>query len=203
MLFPLIELLIVISIIAIICSIALPQLAASRRLLRSVGISREIVTLLRYARQQAITQRSAYTFQYNTANTSITIINHNNDNGAAILGMPDYPNTAGSTMVKTIPLVGNGISDIGYGLPPAAPISAKTLSDGCTMSEPDLATSTVNITFRIDGSVRDINNNFLNSAIFFFNSQDPGATAHAISVLGAAGRVKLWRYNNDTNTYFE
>jgi prepilin-type N-terminal cleavage/methylation domain-containing protein len=199
----LIELLVVVVIIGIITSIAIPQLIASRRLLRSVGIARELVSYMRYTRQQAITQRSVFTFQYNTQTSSVTIIDHKNDDGNAILGMTGYPNTAGSIITRTIPLVGEGTTDIGYGLPTSAPLTAKTLADGCEMAEPDISTGTINITFRSDGSVRDATNNFQNEAIFFFNIQDPDSTAHAISVLGSAGRVKLWRYSNATDTYIE
>src|SRR5258708_306302 len=64
----LIELLIVFALIGIVTSIALPQLLVQRRLIRSVGITREILTELRLTRQLAMSQRQAFTFQYDNVN---------------------------------------------------------------------------------------------------------------------------------------
>jgi hypothetical protein len=61
----------------------------------------------------------------------------------------------------------------------------------------------VNITFQPDGSVIDANGNPVNRALFIYNTQAPTDTAAAISVLGAAGRVKLWRYKSNVNKYVE
>src|SRR6185436_1073657 len=68
----LVELLMVVALIGVVTSIALPQLLAQRRLTRSIGITREILTQLRETRQLAMSQRQAFTFQYDNATKQIS-----------------------------------------------------------------------------------------------------------------------------------
>jgi prepilin-type N-terminal cleavage/methylation domain-containing protein len=75
----LIEMLIVVALIGVLSSLVLPQLVAERRLSRSVGVTREILTQLRYARQLAMSRRQSVTFQYDDPTKQIRIINHNNN----------------------------------------------------------------------------------------------------------------------------
>ena len=58
------ETLAVVSIAAILASVTLPQIISARRLMRSAALPRQIMTQLRFARQQAISQRQVFTFQY-------------------------------------------------------------------------------------------------------------------------------------------
>ncbi len=71
--FSLPELLIVLLIISILVVLALPQITASRRLLRFSGIQRQLGTSLNEARQNAMSQRKAVTFRYDDANKRIII----------------------------------------------------------------------------------------------------------------------------------
>jgi hypothetical protein len=64
-----------------------------------------------------------------------------------------------------------------------------------------LVTSRLNVTFQRDGSVINssgaaTDRNPQDFALYIYNSKAPAATASAISVLGASGRVKIWRYDN-------
>lgn len=217
----LIELLVVAAITVIISAIALPQLISQRRLTRSVAVTREILTQLRYARQAAMSQkgatggptdplrRVAYTFQYDDSTKQIKII------GPIPSGTPGltdgaYPNNTGSRVV-TIPLTQGGIdsSEIRYGIPttstglPAGSTALPTgaLADG--VSKTDLISSKLNITFQPDGSVIDTAGNPVDRAMFIFNNKAAAGTASAISVLGSSGRVKVWRYNLNGNKYAE
>jgi prepilin-type N-terminal cleavage/methylation domain-containing protein len=202
--FSLIELLIVVALLGIVTAIALPQMVAQRRLLRSVGVTREMATELRYARQLAMSNRTAVTFSYDDVTKQITIINHNNlrtdpNSGKAVLGLAGYPNTAGSTVVTTYLLSQGGLasSEILYGIPTGLPTVA--LGDG--VSKTTLVTNKLNITFQRDGSVINstggvTDRNAQDNALFIYNSRAPASTASAISVLGASGRIKIWRYDN-------
>ncbi len=202
--FSLIELVIVITIAGILSAIALPQMATQRRLMRSVAMSREIMTQLRYTRQLAMSERQAFSFQYDDTTKQILIIDHNNlrtdpNSGKAVLTTAGYPLTAGSVVVSTVPLTQGGLTtgEIKYGIPTGLPATA--LADGNTLTA--LATSKVNVTFQRDGSVINstgtaTDRNPQDFALYFYNRDRPQATAAAISVLGASGRVKIWRYDN-------
>jgi Tfp pilus assembly protein FimT len=205
-----VEILTVVAIIVIISAIALPQLLASRRYSRTVGVSREIVAQIRYARQQAMSQRQVVTFRYDNSTKQIFIIDHQETGityDTATNAMVVIGNSAGAANVnpdvilKTVVLTSTSLpaSELSYGRPPGA--AANALSDGVNMTA--LNGNQVNITFQPDGSVVDANGNAVNRAIFIYNSQAANTTACAISVLGAAGRVKLWRYSSGADAYFE
>jgi type II secretory pathway pseudopilin PulG len=219
----LIELVIVFTIISILSAVAIPAMISQRRLLRSVAVTREVMTQLRYTRQLAMSLRQSITFQYDDAAKQIKIINHNNSQSlvascnlsrTAILVAAGYPNTACSTVVTTIPLAQGGLNaaEITYGipagslLPTGAPIIPVTsLDDNILMTPltPVGAGGKLNITFQADGSVVDTAGIPLDRAMFLFNNVTAQATASAISVVGASGRVKVWRYTLNGNHYAE
>jgi prepilin-type N-terminal cleavage/methylation domain-containing protein len=207
--FTMVELLIVLALIGFLTAIAVPALTSQRRLIRSIGVTREIATQLRYTRQLAMSERKAFTFSYDNATKQITIIDHNNlrtdpNSGKAVLALANYPNTAGSTVVSTTSLgqAGLNTAELIYGIPTSLPSTAQGgLSDGVSMTV--LVGNKLNITFQRDGSVIDStgsasDRNAQDQALFIYNSKVPAATASAISVLGASGRIKIWRYDNAT-----
>jgi len=206
-----IETLVVVTIAAILGVVAVPQMITARRLTRSAALPREVVTQLRFAKQQAMSQRQAFTFQYDDSTKQISIIDHNNNGnttsscnvaGTAILADSLYPNTACSTTVLTVPLGGGSVpaSEISIGVPSAIS-GASTLDD--TTAPTSLPAGKLYITFQPDGSVIDVNGNPVNRTLFLYNNVVPTQTAAAISVLGAAGRVKVWRYSSSVNKYAE
>jgi prepilin-type N-terminal cleavage/methylation domain-containing protein len=224
--FSLIELLTVLAIVSVLTALAIPAMVGQRRLLRSTAVTREIMVQLRYARQLAMSTRQSVTFQYDDAASKkqITIINHNNNQSltpscnlsrTAILGAAGFPNTACSTVVITIPLTQGGLAaaEITYGIPAGSPplpvgapvIPVTKLDDNILMTPltPAGAGGKLNITFQADGSVIDAAGIPLDRAMFLFNSAAAQGTASAISVVGASGRVKVWRYTLSGNIYAE
>jgi prepilin-type N-terminal cleavage/methylation domain-containing protein len=199
--YSLVETLIVVALIGVLSAIALPQLIAERRLSRSVGVTREILTQLRHARQLAMSQRQAFTFQYNNITKQISIIDHNNNTGLFLFADPAYPNNVGSSVISATPLATGGLqqSEITYGIPVGLPNGP--LGDGISMT--GLSNNQLNITFQPDGSVIDAAGNPVGQAMFIYNSNAPQATASAISVMGASGRIKIWRYDGSANLYAE
>lgn len=209
----LVELLIVLAIISIVTAIGLPQILSSRRQFRSAAIPRDIMTQLRNARQQAMSQRVAFTLQYDNNNKQIVTINHGNNpdgtrkvsptpvSGTAILLDPNYPNNNGQTVSATR-LADGGVpaTEITYGTPTGAPAGA--LTDTATLAAL-AANGRVNVTFQPDGSVINGAGANLNQALFIYNNQSPSNTAFAVSILGTSGRIKLWRYSSNANTYIE
>ena len=206
-----VETLIVVAIAALLSSVALPQLLSARRLMRFNAMPRELAAQMRHARQQAMSQRQAVTFQYDNSTKTVKIFDHNNTNnanascnmsGQLVLSMSGYPNTACTTTSLTVPIaVGAGLpsSELSYGIPSG--ISNTTLDDGNTMTA--LSSSVINITFQSNGTVVDGAGNFLRPTMFFYNTQAPIDTATAISVLGAAGRIKIWRYSPGVSKFTE
>ena len=205
--FSLIELVFAVAVMGILTAIAVPQMIAQRRLTRSSAVTREIMTQMRYARQLAMSQRQAITFQYDTATQTIKIIDHNNidtpTSGIAVLTAAGYPSTVGSTVLATVSLSQGGLanSEISWGIPASMP-GAPTTADGLPVPNIATASNKLNITFQRDGSVVDSTGNPVDQCLFIYNNLVPRATAAAISVRGSSGRVKIWRYNN-VDSYVE
>ena len=225
--FTLVELLIVMGIAVILLVIALPMMTSQRRLMRFNGATREFLTQLRYARQLAMSERQAITFQYDDSTKTINLIDHNNDptapaSGTAVLADTSYPNTASpAQIVNTVSLLQGGLmsSEIKYGVPGTADglpsghaAVPTTLADGISMTTP--SSNKINITFQADGSVVSpagvpvggvtlSAGTRMDSGIFIFDTAAPTGTITAISVLGASGRVKVWRYSDSGNTFVE
>jgi prepilin-type N-terminal cleavage/methylation domain-containing protein len=207
--FSLIELLIVVAMLGVLTAVAIPQMIEQRRLTRTSALAREAVTQMRHARQLAMSQRRAFTFQYDNLAKEIKVIGPI-PVGASSLTAAGYPNNTGSSVVLTSRLQQGGLTaeEIVYGipgvsdLPPSAPtIPTGALDDGVSMTA--LASSKLNITFQPDGSVIDTTGNPDGRAMFFFNSEAAQTTPTAISVIGASGRIKVWRYNVNANAYVE
>lgn len=186
--FSLPELIIVLLVIAIMVVLALPQIISSRRLFRFSGIQRQITASLIEARQEAMSQRRPITLRYDDRKKQM--ITYGGSFGAI-----------GDANNKTIALSGSGVSlnEIRYGRPGGVPNSA--LSDTTNMTA--LAQRKVDITFQPDGSVVDASNNPQNNALFFYHNTYKKEAAFAVSILGAGGRVKLWRYSKGVNAYVE
>lgn len=182
------ELLIVFFVIAILIVLALPQLISSRRAFRFAGMQRQLVSSLREARQEAMSQRTAITFRYDDADKKLVVY------GGSF-------GTLGNTKNRVITVAGEGLQpgEVIYGRPAGAPVSA--LADSATMTS--LSSNAVEIRFQADGSVVDASDVPINKALFFYNSKNPAETAFAVSVLGAGGRAKVWRYSQGVNAYVE
>lgn len=205
------ELLIVLTIIVIVGAVALPQLVASRNALRFAALPREVMTQMRFARQHSMSQRRAVTFQYNNPKREIVIIRHTNvgadgvegnaddipGSGQTVLTQAGYPMTPNATLVRTVPLAVGGIRRseiVAATAVPGSPAAPTTLGDTTTMTA--LTADTINITFQPDGSVIDTSGNPVNFALFLHSTRRPRQTASAISVLGAGGRIKFWRFSD-------
>jgi prepilin-type N-terminal cleavage/methylation domain-containing protein len=182
------ELLIVLLVGAIILVLALPQLISSRRLMKFSAMQKQVSASLIEARQEAMSQRRAITFSYDDRNKQLIVY------GGSF-------GTFGDAKNKVHNLSGFGVepNDIRYGRPGG--VSASALSDTTNMTS--LARSMIEVTFQPDGSVIDASNNPQNNALFFFHNKYKKDAAFAVSILGAGGRIKVWRYSKGVNAYVE
>lgn len=208
--FSIVEMMIVLAITGILSAIAVPQIISQRRLFRTNAVSREIMVQLRYTRQLAMSRRQAFTFQFDDTNKRMVIIGPINPGTAALLDT-QYPNNSGSSAIMTVPLTQSGIvaSELSEGIPTTStglPAGAPTIPTGALgdgISKSTLTNGVLNITFQPDGSVIDNTNTPSSKAIFFFNNKAAQDTATAISIMGTSGRIKIWRYTTNGNSYVE
>jgi Tfp pilus assembly protein FimT len=186
--FSIAELLIVFFIVAIIVVLALPQIMSSRRMFSFNAVQRQMISVLREARQEAMSQRTAITFRYDDTNKRIILF-------GGKFGI------AGNAQNQIYELSGNGVlkDNFIYGRPAGATTAA--LGDATNLTV--LSANKVDITFQTDGSIIDASNNPQNKALFFYDSRSPAESAFAVSLLGAGGRAKLWRYSSNVNMYVE
>lgn len=182
------ELIIVLLVAGIILVLALPQIISSRRLMKFSSVQKQIASTLTETRQEAMSQRRAVSFRYDDTNKRLIM------SGGSF-------GTFGNAQNKVIELQGFGVdaNEIKYGRPTGVPTTALTDTTNLT----SLTANIVEITFQPDGSVIDASNNPQNKALFFYNDKYPDTTAFAVSVLGAGGRVKVWRYKQNVNAYVE
>lgn len=182
------ELVIVLLVLAILVTLALPQIISSRRLFRFSAMQRQIASSLTDARQEAMGQRTPVTFRYDNSTKEIRLY-------GGKYGI------SGDSKNLFLQMAGSGVapSDIIYGRP--AGVSTAALGDGTNLT--DLTSNAVEITFQADGSVINASNNPQNYTMFFYHGKHAEETAFAVSVLGAGGRAKVWRYNKQTNSYVE
>lgn len=186
--FSLPEIIVVLLVISILVVLALPQVISSRRMLRFAGFQRQVASSLVDARQQAMSQRVPVTLRYDDSDKNLIIY------GGSYGAIGDAQN-------KKIMLTDSGleISDVVYGRPSGTARSA--LSDTSNLTP--LTRNYVDITFQADGSVVDGANNPVNNGLFFYHKKYAKESAFAVSILGAGGRVKLWRYSKGANAYVE
>ena len=186
--FGLLELLIIVLVIAIIGVLALPRIMSSRRISQMSEAQKQIVSALREARQQAVSQKKQIVFYYDDTNKNIII-------GGGSFG------DIGNAGNKIVPIAGNSLSprDIVYGQSINA--TSTTLGDGSTSAP--LTDNKIKIIFQSDGSVADENENIENQALFFYNPKSSEESAFAVSILGIGGRVKAWQYNKQEKSYAE
>jgi len=182
------ELVVVLLVGAIILVLALPQIISSRRLFRFAGVQRQVATALREARQEAMGQRRPITVRYDNTAKTMTMF------GGEFGALGDAKNR-----VAMLADAGLESGDIVYGRPPGA--STAALADTTNLTA--LTSGAVELTFQSDGSMLDGSGNPQSKALFFYHDKYRNETAFAISVLGAGGRIKIWRYSDGANTYIE
>ncbi|HXG85495.1 MAG TPA: hypothetical protein VNI84_15845 [Pyrinomonadaceae bacterium] len=180
------EFIVVFLVISILFVLALPQLIASRRQSRFSEMQRQIVAFLTEAKEKAILQSQPVSFRYDNSAKRIVIY------GGGFGALGDSKNKVADLAGRA----GLDASEVVYGRLGGV---ATPLLDTSNMTI--LSGGVVDITFQSAGSVSDGSNNPVNNALCFYNINNPQATAFAVSILGADGRIKTWRYSKSLKTY--
>lgn len=205
----LLDIVLALGLASVIAGVSIQQVVATRRLIRAGGLTQELVGGLRDARQMAISRRRAITFQYDDAAKQVKLIDHGvnaqgyGNSGTAVTASGSYPNTPGSSSASTTTLTDGGLTsaDIAYGAPSDIPTAASTLPDKVKVN--NLTNKKLNITFQPDGTIVDANNLTRDFALAIYNPANSHDTVTAISILGATGRIKAWRYSDSVKKFVD
>ncbi len=211
--FSLAELLIVLFIMAVVSAYALPKFLGSSRLVVAKGMPREILTYMRLARQEAMSQEVVFTCRYDDTAKTITIINHKekgityDPTTDTMVKLPGNTATSANevpdVVVETIPLARMEVmkGGITYGRVDGK-ADTTPLDDGSLMLTMP-ASKQIVFAFQTNGSVVNALNSPINRTLWLYNKDIKKQSGFAISVLGTTGRVKLWRYDSNVDKYAE
>jgi type II secretory pathway pseudopilin PulG len=186
--FTLLEMMVAVSVFMVVSAIAFTSLGPAIKDARVSGSYNLILEQLRQARQLAIQNRKTYLVTFNPAGLppgihglQINVLN------AGVVGAiyHDVP--------VTLP------EDVHFQVIPGIPNTSQTTPDnlgvGALNIHFDMGVSggvRNQIYFFPDGSARDINNNINNGVVYIARDNDL-YSSRAITLLGAAGRLRGWR----------
>jgi len=168
--FTLVETLLIVALVGIIAGISIVQFQATLRQLRADANVRIIQWQLTTAREMAMNQRRDMQIQFL------------NPSGVAAIRQ-EIPN--GTTLLSTVYLEGNVSFRTYAGLPDTP--------DGFGNTAPVSFGSATTLKFTSDGAFVDQSGRAVNGSIFF-GVPSQVETARAITIFGATGRVRSWRW---------
>ena len=186
--FTLLEMLVAVSVFLVVSVITFSNLAPAIKDARINGSYNQVLEEMRMARELAIQNRKTYLLTFNPA--GLPVGRHGmqiNQLNAGALG----------AIYNQVPVVLP--TDVHFQVIPGIPNTGATVPDnfgtGGTAIQFDIgvAGGTLNqIYFFPDGSARDINNNINNGIVYVARDNDI-YSSRAITLYGAAGRVRGWR----------
>ena len=180
--FTLLEMMVVVSIMAIVGSMATASLVSTRKGLQGDGAMRLVMTQFNIARETAITQRRNIELQFVGGNWIRTIRHEAPGITTTLLTSVALESNATFSQV-TGAGVGDTLDGFGTGT-----------GQGVVFG---LATS---IQFTTDGTLIDGNGNPLNGTIFLSIANQP-ESARAVTVLGSTGRVRGYKWTPASGTF--
>jgi len=171
--YSLIELMATLAIMGIVSAIAFVNIGATLPGLKSDGAMRLVMTQLNTARETAITQRRNFQVSFINGNR-IQIIRQN------------FP--AGTTLLSTVYLEGG----LTYRVDPS--IALDTPEGFGKSLGVDFGTA-ISILFSPDGTLINQSGVPVNGTVFLSSPNTPQRSARAVTVLGATGRVRGYRWS--------
>jgi len=167
----LLEVMVTVSIMAIVGSMAAANMTDSRRSMQSDGAMRIVMSELNGARDMAMTERRNMEVQFAGGNW-VRVIRH------------EAPGIA-TTLLRSVALESNATFSLAVGVPdtPDAFGAAAPVSFGAAQT----------IMFGTDGMLIDGNGNPVNGTVFLAIAGQP-ASARAVTVLGSTGRIRGYKW---------
>jgi len=187
--YSLVELLVVISVIAIVTAIAVFSFTNTREMYNADDAANKVVNYFREANSRAVSNHHSYRVTINNSTNTISLIDEatlksGNNDGETISGddvlVKQEP--VGARVLLTQPTVPNTVN------PPAAPFSytpAVFVSNVWTGH------------FQSDGSVTDVNLAPISCTMFFqpVDKQNIAQLIRAVTLFGPSGSIRFWAYN--------
>jgi prepilin-type N-terminal cleavage/methylation domain-containing protein len=186
--FTLLEMLVAVSVFLVVSVITFSNLAPAIRDARINGTYNQVLEEMRMARELAIENRKTYLLTFNPA--GLPVGRH---------GMQINQLNAGAVgaIYNQVPVLLP--TDVHFQVIPGIPNTNATVPDnmgtGATAIQFDIGVNggaANQIYFFPDGSARDINNNINNGIVYVARDNDI-YSSRAITLYGAAGRVRGWR----------
>jgi prepilin-type N-terminal cleavage/methylation domain-containing protein len=198
--FSVIELIVVMSIIAIMVVMSVPYLINYRKVLLSDDQAMRVMDLMREANQLALTRRRTVRFQIDLTQNAALIIDENGSTQGSLI-----------KKVRLEPVQEVRMDVIPSGvLRPNPPNYANAAYAVDGLGHKEGATTVIGnnvwmARFRRDGSVVDAGNNLLSANLYVwpptsFNSLTPrnSKEVRAITIFGGSGAVRYWKYSGTT-----
>jgi len=174
--FSLIELLLVVSLGAVLTGMTVFAFQAAQRQIRGDANLRLLTSVLETAREQALTQRRSIEVRFVGVNEILTVRH-------------EVP--AGETALARVFFEGNGRFTLWAGVPDSP--------DGFGNTAPVDFGAATEMMFGPDGMFVDVAGVPVNGTVFFGLPSQP-ETARAVTVFGATGRVRGYRWNGSAWT---
>ena len=201
--FSLIELLVVISVIAIMGAVALFYANAHKRLYQPDEESLQLADMLQEGRQRALTQRRTMRVEINLSNYTAKLY----DEVTGAVATDDVLIKTFALFPATNVKVDTRPSEIGYNPPETMPVPTAVYKP--SVYPPSISQNVLTVRFLANGTAVDAGTNATGTGavatgltlhIWSPNKNNAAQSdiARSITVLGATGVIRLWEFNHNS-----
>ncbi len=169
--FSLMEMIVVVAVVGIMCALAVGVSASWLRQSRATSSTSEVLNILELGRNQATSQRRDFQLVF-TAPNQIQLFRQEQPNGSTLVANRLLENELTFKRFTSLPDTPDAFGHTG------------AVAFGTTPT----------IRFTSDGSLIDSSGDVLNGTLFLATKDDV-ATAHAITIFGATGLIRTWRWS--------
>jgi prepilin-type N-terminal cleavage/methylation domain-containing protein len=184
--FTLFELVVVVAIVGVVLSIGFMSIDRTMPQMRAERAARQVAAMMREGRTLALTKRRNVQMNFINATNRIELAEINP--AAPDPSWPPSVILAGDSRFIVFP--GQSDTPDGFGIP-AGSVAPAVSFDGAPVT---------NVRFEADGFIESAPDEPMNGTVFVGVAGRPD-TAHAVTVMGATGRVRIWRWNPTTGLW--